>query len=371
MINLPTYLLNKSISLLSGVLELYIVYFDNNFQLPVMLKLENYRDSTPQNCENFDVSKIHPFNRDKNWIWITDSQMPFTEDHQQIKQLRLFDENKVRNLQIGLKNSAKEANLILYFVFDENNPLFGYSNDTTLSTLNKSLIANIINNTLIAFQTTWYELEQEKDKRTLLNVENENIQKNLYLKTKELNTLRNNQIIQFCEVVLNDIDVTDDETVSLSQEALEFIIKQDIDFTDLKEALQNTVKRISYSNSNSNQILIEPWHLDFSNYQNKNRTETTQQPITNRLNTTIQLLNRLENAGIKVKQNNQKLTGTNVGAACDIPISAPAITDAFQKHNKRILQLLNNYPDRWKILRNEFRPLQNIIDNNNKWSKIG
>ena len=117
---------------------------------------------------------------------------------------------------------------------------------------------------------------------------------------------------------------------------------------------------------------IEPWHLDFSHYVNKTKIESTIAPVTNRQSRTILLLDRLETAGIKVKQNNQKLTGTNVGSACDTPMSAPAITDALQKHSIRIKQLLKEYPNRWQILRQEFRPLQNLIDNfNNRFEKIG
>jgi hypothetical protein len=55
------------------------------------------------------------------------------------------------------------------------------------------------------------------------------------------------------------------------------------------------------------------------------------------------------------------LTGLNVGSACSTPISAPAISDALKKHRNKILTLLGLYPDRWNLIRSEFKPLINVI----------
>jgi hypothetical protein len=43
------------------------------------------------------------------------------------------------------------------------------------------------------------------------------------------------------------------------------------------------------------------------------------------------------------------------------PISAPAITDALSKNRILIRQLITRHPGKWEIIRQEFRPLQNIL----------
>jgi len=56
-----------------------------------------------------------------------------------------------------------------------------------------------------------------------------------------------------------------------------------------------------------------------------------------------------------------KLTGTNVGKACPVPISAPAISDALYNHKSKIINLMKTYPDKWDVIRTDFRPLKNVI----------
>jgi hypothetical protein len=76
---------------------------------------------------------------------------------------------------------------------------------------------------------------------------------------------------------------------------------------------------------------------------------------------TWMLLDKLENAAQEVKANNKKLIRENVGIHCPTPITAPAITDAVKKHYAKIIYLMKKYPDRWTIIRNEFRPVKKLI----------
>jgi len=75
----------------------------------------------------------------------------------------------------------------------------------------------------------------------------------------------------------------------------------------------------------------------------------------------VSLLDKLESAALIVMSNQLKLTGTNVGKACAAPISAPAISDALYNHKSKINKLLKMYPDKWETIRNNFRPLKNIL----------
>ncbi|MBI9067210.1 MAG: hypothetical protein JEZ09_07955 [Salinivirgaceae bacterium] len=42
---------------------------------------------------------------------------------------------------------------------------------------------------------------------------------------------------------------------------------------------------------------------------------------------------------------------------------ALAISDALRNHQKKVINLMNEYPDNWPTIRNEFRPVKNIIEN--------
>ena len=45
----------------------------------------------------------------------------------------------------------------------------------------------------------------------------------------------------------------------------------------------------------------------------------------------------------------------------DPPVSAPAITDALGKNRDFIRLLLKKYPEKWEAIRNDFKPLLNLL----------
>jgi len=55
------------------------------------------------------------------------------------------------------------------------------------------------------------------------------------------------------------------------------------------------------------------------------------------------------------------LTGVNLGNYCIPSVTPAAISDALKKHSKKIMTLFEQEPNRWSILRNEFRPVKNIM----------
>ena len=106
-------------------------------------------------------------------------------------------------------------------------------------------------------------------------------------------------------------------------------------------------------------IEIMEWHILTEIAQQHKKASDNQQ--SGYFGKTISLLDKLESASLVVRSNDLKMTGTNVGKACPVPISAPAISDALYNHRKNINKLLDMYPGRWETIRNNFRPLKNIL----------
>jgi hypothetical protein len=84
----------------------------------------------------------------------------------------------------------------------------------------------------------------------------------------------------------------------------------------------------------------------------------------------IDLLDKLERSSVVVKQKNLPFTSANVGKLMPTPISAPAITDALKKNGRKVTELLNRYPDRWKTIREEFRPVINLLNKTGDRGKV-
>ena len=73
-------------------------------------------------------------------------------------------------------------------------------------------------------------------------------------------------------------------------------------------------------------------------------------------------LDRLEAAVKATKGNDEKITGKTVGAnVLPVEISAPAISDSISRYKKFIVELMASEPSRWKMLRELFKPIQNIL----------
>ena len=83
----------------------------------------------------------------------------------------------------------------------------------------------------------------------------------------------------------------------------------------------------------------------------------------NKFTKTVQLLDRFEKAAIIVKSRNEKLTSANLGKYCKPnTISPPGIRDAIKNHRENILYLLEKRQGEWNTIRNEFKPILNLIN---------
>ena len=75
---------------------------------------------------------------------------------------------------------------------------------------------------------------------------------------------------------------------------------------------------------------------------------------------TIQLLNRYEVAVKKLLEQKLPVMGKNIASACEPPISAPALTDSINKHRDRIISCLENHPDKWQLLKNNYQVIKKL-----------
>ncbi len=150
---------------------------------------------------------------------------------------------------------------------------------------------------------------------------------------------------------------------SLDKSALKKLEHFNGSLEQLKSTLTHAAQmalNMQYGTAQTN-IVLKAWDIQFDTFSTV--TESPNEPgIQERYQKTYLLLEKLENAARRVINNQDRLTSENVGSACPTPISAPAISDALKNHQKAII-LLNQFPDRWPTLRNEFRPVRNLLLN--------
>jgi hypothetical protein len=370
-LTLPQHILMNAMSLITSISEAMVVYFDEEMGHETMVRRGNSNKKELEEVACFEPAAVRPSLRDKNWQWLTDSEMPFSKQLLSKEQNRtLFDENKVRNLQISLLNKSGESILVCYFVFGEQNPLFGHASELALTTENKTLIANMMSNYILQLRTLY---NQQLDNTRFLHEQfryTEQQLKQLYQKNESSRDIRGDMIGQFCELRLSEFSNTYGIDFELSISSHKELSGRNIGLMQVDDILFSAVNRLKAMFPLEKRLVIEPWHLMFETDLSENPIETSSMNDV-RFSRTLDLLNKLEEAGKRVKKLHLKLTGTNVGMHCETPISAPAITDALRKHSNRIVKLMNLYPDRWSLLRTYFRPLQNLLDLREEKGDVG
>lgn len=72
------------------------------------------------------------------------------------------------------------------------------------------------------------------------------------------------------------------------------------------------------------------------------------------------LLNRYEKAAEMLQSLNLEINGKNIALYLEPPVSPAAITDALKKNRKKIISLLLENPNNWKLIRNNLKSLRDI-----------
>jgi hypothetical protein len=172
-------------------------------------------------------------------------------------------------------------------------------------------------------------------------------------------------LIKLCRQHLSVESSKSGRQYTLSTGAMDVIKNYSGDIKALEEMLVKTLDFVNnlYFDRDDENIEILEWHLQFDEDGQKHVAAASgeRKQHEDKYSRTVTLLDKLEDAALKVKSFNLKMTGTNVGQHCPDPISAPAISDALFNHQTKITNLLSMYPGRWETIRREFRPLKNIV----------
>lgn len=166
--------------------------------------------------------------------------------------------------------------------------------------------------------------------------------------------------------------------IVFTQNALDRLKKFNRDLTDLEKALEISVQvALNSEFGNPDEVLLDvndlvldpdlPTTTTITERSGKEIAESPQR-VVGRLSRTQAILDRYEDAARRVKFSNQRVIGKNIGNHCDPPISNAAISDSLKNHADRILELFAKYPDRWRVIRSEFRSVMNLEE---KASDVG
>lgn len=191
------------------------------------------------------------------------------------------------------------------------------------------------------------------------------VRQNESIREDAVQTLANygDSMVSLCQQYLQELSEERDVTYVLSKEAEERIREFKGNVRHLSSIIRNAAAFTEnlIAGRYHETMIIEPYSLNFDDYQLTSLPEAEVKKIDSRESKAVQLLDKFEKAAISLKARNHSLTSVNIGQSLPQPITAPAITDALKKNRKQLLMVLKKYPEKWDTIRNDFKPLRNIM----------
>jgi len=356
--------------LLPGIGKIITVHYDEfrkqTFGIVSEKKQHDY------NTHFLNIEKVHPsllsIMEGKNpHEWLNPENLPFdVEIKRPNPGITLFSELENIVLLIRVPGSS-DLNDLIFIYLEENPSNFGITDSKKpLSAENKGIIAFLLHNTINSF------INQHKGNKFMLKAHNsltrQIIDQTESLKGEMQRTKENYGIslVKLCQQYIREYSVKARKIYKLSAGALDKIKNYKGEIKDMEAIIRQS---INYINSlyidHAGEIDILEWHLMFEVSPQVNQTAQVAEKELDTYSRTISLLDRLENAALVIKSNKSKLTGTIVGKTLPVPISAPAISDALYNHRSKINSLIKKYPSKWETIRKDFKPLRNILKDEN------
>jgi len=232
-----------------------------------------------------------------------------------------------------------------------------------LKTENKSIISQLIYNSfkqIITQRNTFqYQNNQLKKHYALM-------QKKLELEKRDREQLKQDiqkQVIDYCKSLIESHSRNLGVHIEMGRELVELLSNYKGSIQGIEKLISEAVQRANDTHTDilSPVLSLEEWHFDNLDQDIYAVSQIDELNSGSRYLNTFKILDRYEESARKLVGNREKLTGANVGRALSSPISAAAVTDSIKKHKSKIITLCKQYPNRWKIIRAEFKPLRNAL----------
>lgn len=353
--------------ILPGIEKIITIHYDDQEKIikGFLTDKENRKHTTQSLNLDTILTSLQRYMEEKNpYDWYNRQNLPFEiEKIQKSPSMTIFSELQNIVLLIRVPDMKQELNDLIFLYLNENPSNFGVTNSINpLTTDNKSIIAFVLNNTIRTFmnlQQSDKAILKSYNRRTRQVIDQTALFKDEMKRTKENYGI---SLIKLCQQIIKDLGSKNGINYILSNGALDKLKSFKGEIRDLDKIIKDAA---SYAGSlaleEDHNIEITEWHLFFDMIDPVEKPIQADVQKSDVYSKTIFLLDKLENAALVVKSNDLKLTGTNVGRACPISITAPAISDALYNHKSKINSLLQKYPDKWGTIRSDFRPLKNVM----------
>lgn len=362
--NQAQVILNNTKLLAPGIEKVDVIYYD-----PVKRRL-CAEMATLQNgnyiIEPLNIaSAITSFNKmrklKKLTEWFDRKEIPYQLDIEEVNRKGMFGEKDKVVLLLRFPNNFDGENDLAFFYFPANMSNYMLDgNKKTLTPAIKEVIAKNFRNSLMMLLAN-----AENDQKILQMISenisaagrmSEKINKKLHITRKKYEE----SLVISCKHYLEKFAEHFNGKYAFSDSAIQRIKEYEGEFHKLEEIIGRAVEvanNLVFGIPPAKITLTES-HLNFS---------WDETPDLNPLEHGIyslaaKFLNRIEKGALRVKDQNMQLTSKNVSSSLDDPIKQSAISASVNYHTDSIKELFKLYPDKWQILKSEFKPIMKLVE---------
>lgn len=364
--------LMRAHEVMPGIEKVLAVFYDDRRQQNrILISNKENQQFVVNPVENSQaIESFEPFRKKSTPVnWFSKDDIPFQiKKKESTPHIEVFSELENTVLLLRFKNDDDGLYDLLFYYFNADTSNFGVSSDSRhLTTEHKTIISQMLYHAVKA------QIKEHKENKAMLKMMNNTtfnaLHENKVLKQKLEDTTKRYEksLADLCLQYVSDISREMQVGLQLSVEALQKLIEYEGDINNLKDIIRQAALFAVTLNmgGNAGEIMIESSYINThleTDYAAGNLVHQQEGIRQQRFSRTRYILDEMENAAELLSSRNIKLTSENLAKSLKKPKSAAAISDQLNKHRDRIIKLFEENPGEWTVIRQNFRPIQNIVN---------
>lgn len=355
------YLIERIADFLPGVSVSAALYMDFDKQLRTSLDDESLSDFL-----NVKAQKIRSYSQVTEWSNQSDI---FGNDTISKSQLSIEDEDALNVLKLYFPSPVDEFKDLILIAFPKN--VFLKSLNTTfkgISTQEKIILSNMLSSIFHAEHER--VLQERKFLQGVRNINNKKDEKikqlSENLKTTEL--LYSNSIRSIITEYKQQLEKKLKTSFTVDKQVVFRLAKEKLSIENIEVAIDDAIYLAYNLSLGEDHIRITTDHLQIDSMRSPLKTKTSSIPHYHKDGKTFDLLEKYEEAAIRLLETGQSVNGKNIAKQLTPPVTPPAITDAIKKKKNKINYLLQQYPEKWSNIRKSIRPIHQLDQNKNRFT---
>ncbi|MFP4470149.1 MAG: hypothetical protein ACLFPE_05675 [Bacteroidales bacterium] len=349
-------------TLVSGINRVDAVYLHQGVLRARRVLLISGRGLTEMLDLQAHIPSIEKLRKGKSaYNWFSPKEIPYHINDGTRKMGGMFDELEKVVLMLRIPNHEDQAGDLMFFYFAPDLRNFGpASTNSEITTAQKEIIAKSLVN---AVQTIMNISASDRESWELFSqMTTDNRRKLQHLKKQfdEVSLRYEERLVDTCNYYLAGLAAKYGKNYAFGRGAEKLIREYKGDYFRIENAVTQAVKLANMLIPATEGETVEITE-DLINFSAPEAADNLEEQIANSIyEKPYKYLNMLEEAAQRVRDNKIPVTSQHVADALQKPVKPPAITWSINKHMKNIQHLLKVYPEKWPVIRSEFKPILRI-----------